>query len=144
MSLGKRILEARTERGWSQQRLADRLKVSKASISQWETHVSVPGTRRLEAIGRLLNVRVDWLLSGEGPRQGGGDEAPPVDRALLALCGTVLGEELAARELVLAPGLVIEAALTMHDWALATAPTEPESVLNAGMAQPIIRLLRSR
>ena len=49
MSLGKRIYQYRTENSMSQGDLAERLGVSRQSISKWETDSSVPDLDRMFA-----------------------------------------------------------------------------------------------
>lgn len=42
MSLGDKIAELRRQRGWSQENLAERLGVTRQSVSKWESGTSVP------------------------------------------------------------------------------------------------------
>ena len=42
MILGEKIMELRKKNGWSQEELAGKLKVSRQSVSKWESAMSVP------------------------------------------------------------------------------------------------------
>lgn len=58
MNIGTRIRESRKAKGLSQKQLGDRLGVSEKAISQWENDATIPRTRRLQEIGRILEI--DW------------------------------------------------------------------------------------
>jgi len=61
-----RLKEARLLKGLNQQSLADLIGVTKTSVSRIEQlhdHVNVP---KLQAICDALNVRLVWVISGEG------------------------------------------------------------------------------
>ena len=40
MNMAQKIMELRKQRGWSQEELAQRLEVSRQSVSKWESGVS--------------------------------------------------------------------------------------------------------
>lgn len=42
MILGEKILNLRKENGWSQEELAEKLNVSRQSVSKWESSQSIP------------------------------------------------------------------------------------------------------
>ena len=42
MSLGGKITELRRQKGWSQENLAEKLGVTRQSVSKWESGASVP------------------------------------------------------------------------------------------------------
>ena len=62
--IGARIREARIRRGLSQEALADRLGVSKAAVSGWETGKSRPFGSRLAQLAETLGVDAGWLTFG--------------------------------------------------------------------------------
>ncbi|OIQ92425.1 transcriptional repressor DicA [mine drainage metagenome] len=70
--IGKRILEARTGLGWSQQALHTRSKwhgqddmgISRAVLSLYETGVNKPGAREICILCETLKVTPNWLLFG--------------------------------------------------------------------------------
>ena len=62
MTLGEKIREARRKNGFSQERLAEKLSVSRSAIAKWETDKGFPDVGNLKILARLLNVSVDHLL----------------------------------------------------------------------------------
>lgn len=59
---GMRLKTLRQNRGWSQEELADILKLSKSAISKWERDVNYPQGRDIRALARLFNVSADYIL----------------------------------------------------------------------------------
>ena len=64
MTLGQRILHHRTRCGMSQLELAERLGVSRQSISKWETDGSVPELDKLVKLSEAFSVTLDELVRG--------------------------------------------------------------------------------
>lgn len=62
MTLGDKIREARRKCGFSQERLAEKMSVSRSAIAKWETDKGLPDVGNLKILARLLNVSVDHLL----------------------------------------------------------------------------------
>lgn len=60
--LNERIRLLRIERGWSQVELANKLCVSKQSVSNWENDNILPSIEMLVKISRLFSVSTDFLL----------------------------------------------------------------------------------
>lgn len=77
MSLGKRISALRTEKRLSQGDLAEKLEVSRQSVSKWETDSSVPDLDKLVKLSEVFGVSLDELVLGE-KKQEAAAEAPPV------------------------------------------------------------------
>lgn len=68
MTLGEKITQLRTARQMSQGDLAERLEVSRQSVSKWETGSSIPDLDKLLRLGDLFGVTLDDLVrSGEQP-----------------------------------------------------------------------------
>lgn len=63
--LGKRINELRLAHGWNQVQLADKLNVSKQTISNWENDNIQPSIEMLVRLAILFNVPTDYLLGLE-------------------------------------------------------------------------------
>ena len=57
----ERLKFLRSEKGWSQQRLADELKLSKSSVNMYERGEREPGFETMEAIADTFNVDMDYL-----------------------------------------------------------------------------------
>ena len=101
MKLSEKIYACRRRAGLSQEALADRLGVSRQSVSKWETGESTPDIAKLPALAAAFGVSVDWLLSEEGfPAVGlqvgdrrfhpGHREAPGARRGVRRLGGLAL------------------------------------------------------
>lgn len=56
------ISSLRRKQGWSQEQFAERVGVSRQTVSKWETGTSVPELEKLVAISRCFGVTVDQLL----------------------------------------------------------------------------------
>ena len=64
--LGQRICELRSERGWSQERLAKRLGTSVQCIENWESGIKNPSIDTLLLLAKIFRVTTDYLLGLEG------------------------------------------------------------------------------
>jgi len=60
--LGERLAEVRKDHGDTQQALADRLNVTKFTISNWEQEKSEPSHELLVKICKFYDVSSDYLL----------------------------------------------------------------------------------
>ncbi|MBO4475061.1 MAG: helix-turn-helix transcriptional regulator [Clostridiales bacterium] len=65
MILADKIVAERKKNGWSQEELADRLGVSRQSVSKWESAQSVPDLQRILEMSKLFHVSTDYLLKDE-------------------------------------------------------------------------------
>ena len=69
MTLAEKLLALRTEKGLSQEDLAEQMGVSRQSVSKWETGQSVPDLDRIIKLADLFGVTVDELVrEGERPQ----------------------------------------------------------------------------
>lgn len=71
-----RLLELRKKNGLSQEALAEKLGISRQSISKWERAESSPDTDNLIALAKLYGVTLDELLM---PEEKSEETASPVD-----------------------------------------------------------------
>lgn len=62
MTLAEKILELRTAQNLSQGDLAERLEVSRQSVSKWETGQSVPDLDKIIKLADLFGITVDELV----------------------------------------------------------------------------------
>lgn len=60
--LGPRINELRTAFGWNQVQLAQKLTISKQTVSNWENENIQPSIDMLVRISKLFHVSTDYLL----------------------------------------------------------------------------------
>lgn len=65
MMMADKIILERKKNGWSQEELADRLHVSRQSVSKWEGAQSVPDLNKVIAMADLFGVSTDYLLKDE-------------------------------------------------------------------------------
>lgn len=65
MNLGNKITELRKINKLSQEELADKLDISRQSISLWETNQSMPSTEKLIELAKIFNVKIDDLINSD-------------------------------------------------------------------------------
>lgn len=65
MELGQRIKDCRSREGMTQEELAEKLYVSRQTISSWENNKSYPDIHSLLMIGNLFDVSLDTLIKGD-------------------------------------------------------------------------------
>ena len=63
MSLGDRLLDLRKKSGLSQEEAAEKLGVSRQTVSKWETDQTVPELGKAKLISELYNVSYNYLIS---------------------------------------------------------------------------------
>jgi transcriptional regulator with XRE-family HTH domain len=66
MMLGEQLKAARLAAGLSQQQVAEKVGVSRSTVSRYERGLAVPDGRTLSALARALHVGVDRLLEPRG------------------------------------------------------------------------------
>lgn len=64
MNLAEKIITLRTNHNMSQGDLAEKLNVSRQSVSKWETGASIPDLEKLIAISELFGITLDELVKG--------------------------------------------------------------------------------
>lgn len=74
MTLGQKIFELRNQQKMSQGDLAEKLNVSRQSISKWETDASVPELDKLIMLSDLFNITMDELVRDELPEKSTDEE----------------------------------------------------------------------
>lgn len=63
MSLGEKLLYLRKKAGLSQEDVAEKLSVSRQTVSKWETDQTVPELNKAKLLSELYNVSYDYLIS---------------------------------------------------------------------------------
>lgn len=76
-TFSEKLLELRRREGLSQEQLADRLGVTRQSVSKWESGAAVPELTKLVALSDLFGVSVDYLVKDhlEEPERPAGEPA---------------------------------------------------------------------
>ena len=62
MIFADKLIDLRKKNGWSQEELAEKLNVSRQSVSKWEGAQSVPDMSRIIQLSELFGVSTDYLL----------------------------------------------------------------------------------
>jgi len=65
MILADKITNLRKKQGWSQEQLAEKMGVSRQSISKWESAQSIPDMNKLLQLSKIFGVSTDYLLKDE-------------------------------------------------------------------------------
>lgn len=65
MILADKIIENRKKCGWSQEELAEKLGVSRQSVSKWEGVQAIPDMKKILQMAELFDVTTDYLLKDE-------------------------------------------------------------------------------
>ena len=65
MILADKILTLRKNNNWSQEELAEKLNVSRQSISKWESAAAIPDINRILEMAKLFGVTTDYLLKDD-------------------------------------------------------------------------------
>lgn len=65
MEFNEKLQHLRKENNMTQEQLAERLYVSRAAVSKWESGKGYPNIESLKAISKLFSVSIDDLLSGD-------------------------------------------------------------------------------
>ena len=67
MEFNNKLYQLRKQKGLSQEELANRLNVSRQTVSKWEVGDSTPDMEKLVAISDLFEISLDELVMGKAP-----------------------------------------------------------------------------
>ena len=62
MNLGEKLYKYRKDNGWSQEEFAEKLNVSRQTVSKWEMGKAIPELEKLIKISELYQVTIDDLV----------------------------------------------------------------------------------
>ncbi|MBS6107263.1 MAG: helix-turn-helix transcriptional regulator [Subdoligranulum variabile] len=107
MIFADKLITLRKKAGWSQEELAEKLNVTRQSVSKWEGAQSVPDIDKILQLSCLFGVTTDYLLKDDAaePEYTEGDTSP-LPRVTLAQANDYLAKARAN-----APRLALAAAL---------------------------------
>ena len=94
--LAEKIGRLRTQAKLTQAELAERLDVSRQTVSKWELGAAQPELDKIVAISELFGVSTDWLLKSPQPRSPG----VSLDRLVLRFLSDTKDVEAISDELV--------------------------------------------
>lgn len=86
MDFNNRLYQLRKQKGLSQEELANRLNVSRQTISKWEVGDSTPDMEKLIAMSDLFDVSLDNLIMGK-------DDTPQAPTTTQSELANVLNEK---------------------------------------------------
>lgn len=100
MILADKIIELRKKSGMSQEELAEKLGVSRQSVSKWEGAQSTPDLNRILQLSEIFNVSTDTLLKDEAVLPDDGataveaavDTEPPLHKVSMEEANNFLAE----------------------------------------------------
>ena len=100
MILADKIVSLRKKAGWSQEDLAEKLGVTRQSVSKWEGAQSVPDMDKVVMMSRLFGVSTDFLLKDEleeeTPCAAAQDDDTPLRRVTMKQAADYLARRRAA------------------------------------------------
>lgn len=68
MTLGERLFQYRNSINMSQEKLAERIGVTRQTISKWETNQSTPDFDKIEPLCEVFGITTEELIRGEKPK----------------------------------------------------------------------------
>ena len=86
--LGEKLLDLRKSKGLSQEEVADKLGVTRQTVSKWETDQSTPDFDKIAPLCKLYDISADELLTGvviEKDEKEVVDESKPTKR-IFGIC----------------------------------------------------------
>lgn len=108
MILADKIVSLRKKAGWSQEDLAEKLGVTRQSVSKWECAQSVPDMDKVVMMSRLFGVSTDFLLKDEL------EDDTPLRRVTMKQASAYLAlRKAAAPKIAIATALCITSPVTL-------------------------------
>ena len=109
MIFADKLITLRKKAGWSQEELAEKLNVTRQSVSKWEGAQSVPDIDKILQLSRLFGVTTDYLLKDDAAEpEYTEDDTSPLPRVTLAQANDYLAKARAnAPKLALAAGALL-------------------------------------
>lgn len=96
MNFAEKILNLRTEYGYSQETLAEKLNVSRQAVSKWESGTTLPETDKVITLSNFFGVSTDYLLKDNIPI----NNQDSLDRIVLKFLGSAKDMDNISNELV--------------------------------------------
>lgn len=73
MTFAEKLKSIRKQAGMSQEKLAEKLGVSRQAVTKWETNMGIPDVENIMAIAALFDISIDELLGKEKEEKGQSD-----------------------------------------------------------------------
>lgn len=69
MNFNQKIAQLRNDNNWLQEELAEKLNVSRQSISKWESRQTKPDLDKIVALSDIFDVSTDYLLKDDAEEE---------------------------------------------------------------------------
>ena len=96
MTFAEKLYSLRTQYGYSQEALAEKLNVSRQAISKWELGTTLPETDKMIVISEFFDVSIDYLLKDSFKI----DKGESLDRVIMKFLGSAQDMDLISKELI--------------------------------------------
>ena len=96
MTFSDKLYTLRTQYGYSQESLAEKLGVSRQAISKWELGTAMPATEKVIAISDTFDVSIDSLLKDNISI----NENESLDRVVIKFLGSAQDMDVISKELL--------------------------------------------
>ena len=116
-AFGRRLKELRKQKGWTQKELAGKLDMRFGQLNKYECGLNAPPMEKLIQMAEILNVTVDFLLTGDNP-----DDKPIHNTRLLERFRSLQDFQRDDQETVIK---LIDAMIVKHKIENAVASLEP-------------------
>ena len=90
MEIGKKLKDARMKSGFTQETVAEKIHVSRQTISNWENEKSYPDIISVIALSNLYSIRLDDLLKGDREMMEHLEECTNVVKSTQKLIGAIM------------------------------------------------------
>ncbi|MCL2912303.1 helix-turn-helix domain-containing protein [Shewanella corallii] len=132
MILADKIVKLRKQAGWSQEELADKVGVSRQSVSKWESANSIPDLNKIILLSNIFGVSVDYLVNDNAEHLDAGSmsDAPEVMQVSIEEANQYLQHKMAAAELTIKGVLLCVCSVIPLIFFLALAANERLGITN--------------
>lgn len=83
MDIGEKLFALRKEKGLSQEEVAEKLNVTRQTVSKWETNQSTPDFDKIVPLCELFGIGTEELLTGKKPEEKNVQEEPNEEKKVL-------------------------------------------------------------
>lgn len=90
MEIGKKLKDARMRSGFTQESVAEKVNVSRQTISNWENEKSYPDIISVIELSNLYSISLDELLKGDEKMMEHLEESTNVVKSTQKLIGAIL------------------------------------------------------
>ena len=90
MEIGKKLKDARMKSGFTQEMVAEKINVSRQTISNWENEKSYPDIISVIELSSLYSISLDDLLKGDEKMMEHLEESTNVVKSTRKLIGVIL------------------------------------------------------